>query len=153
MTRLYWQRQKRLDSLFDKVGKIQGDEELVAHLAKYLCVLVSGYLETAVRDILSNYAQKKSHKYVASYVSKQLGRFKSPSMENIVTLVGFFSQDWKENLEESVEDELKDGINSIVANRHCIAHGIDVSITYGRISDYYKKALRVIAILEKQCGC
>jgi hypothetical protein len=82
--------QQRLDSLFEKVKDIS-DIELQSHWARYLCILVSGYLETSVRAIYNEYSRKRTDENVANYVSSRLKGFQSPKMANIVDLTRAFS--------------------------------------------------------------
>lgn len=150
-TKNYLQRKKAIDELFLKVSEIKEDQELVSILSKHLCIVVSGWLETSVKEILYNYVQNKSHKHVANFVSKKLKHFSSPNMDNILAVTGSFSLQWKENIETAVEGEIKDAVNSVVANRHNIAHGVDVNVTFSRISAYYPKVVAAVQILEQKC--
>ena len=144
-------RQQRLDDLFEKVKGVS-DLELQSHWARYLCVLVSGYLETSVRAIYSEYSSKRADGNVANYVSSRLERFQSPRMGNILELTRAFSRQWAEELENATEGELKESVDSIVANRHNIAHGRDSGISYARIRENYQNAIKVIEFIEKQCS-
>lgn len=143
--------QQRLDALFEKVEDIS-DIELQSHWARYLCILVSGYLETSVRTIYGEYTSKRADKNVANYVSSKLGSFQSPKMGNILELTRAFSRQWAEELEIATEGELKESVDSIVANRHNIAHGRDVGVSYVTIREYYQNAVKVIELIEDQCG-
>ena len=147
----YWLRKQNLDILFDKAKLLPSDFEILAHFAKYLCVLTCGLLETAVHDIYRDYARKRTNPEIANYVSAQLGRFQSPLMENIITLTQQFSENWATTLQNATNGELKDAVNSIVKNRHRIAHGESCHITIERVKRYYEKVVEVIKLLEKQC--
>ncbi|NJN67634.1 MAG: hypothetical protein HC884_13435 [Chloroflexaceae bacterium] len=146
------ERQRRhLNEVFQKVRALSWDAELQSHWARYLCVLVSGFIETSVRAIYLQYAEKKSDPYVASYVESQLSRFQNPRMERIIQLASAFNPRWGNELRTSVADELKDAVDSIVILRNKIAHGESVGVTYTRILEYYQKANKVIDLLIKQC--
>lgn len=145
---------QKLDKVFAKIDQLpKEDIELQAHWAKYLCILVSGFLENSVRAIYSEYAKKvsKSTK-LTNFVESKLKDLQNPRMDKILQLTGSFSREWQSNLEKATEGELKDAINSIVANRNNIAHGEDSRITYARIKDYYEKAIKVINMIENQCN-
>lgn len=143
--------QQRLDNLFEKIKDIS-DLELQSHWARYLCILVSGYLETSVRAIYSEYSGNRANENVANYVSSRLERFQSPKMGNILELTRAFSLQWAEDLQNATEGELKESVDSIVANRHNIAHGRDSGISYTRIREYYQNAIKVIELIEGQCS-
>ncbi len=73
-------------------------------------------------------------------------------MEGILQFVGAFSKDWAESIKSSTQGEIKDQVDSLVANRNRIAHGRDVGLSHFRLREYYRSALRVIELVEKQCG-
>lgn len=141
----------RLDNLFKKVKALADDMELQSHLAKYLCVRVSGFLEVAVRAIYSQYAQGKATPNVANYVTRRLGGFQNPNMTKIINLTNSFNLEWGDSLREKTEGEVKNAIDSICANRNLIAHGRDSGITYARINHWYQDAIEVVELIEKQC--
>ncbi len=141
----------RLDNLFGQVSSFSDEIELQSHWARYLCILVSGFIETSVSAIYIQYSREKSHVYVASYVSSRLERFTNPKMKDILELAGRFSPDWRQQLEGITTDEQKDAVDSIVANRNRIAHGANVGISYDRVRKYYQNILKVIQTLEDTC--
>lgn len=144
--------QKRLDGLFKQVSLLGDNAELQSHWARYLCVLVSGFIEISVRSLYSGYAKNKAAPYVANFVEHYLERLQNPNMDRIVTLAGAFSPKWEEELRIVTEGELKDAVDSVVANRNRIAHGDDVGITFARVQGYYKRVARVVEIVEQQCA-
>lgn len=73
----------QLDHLFSQVAHIE-DTELQSHWAKYLCVLVSGFIETSIKAIYSEYVKRKAAPYVANYVGSALAGFQNPKMEKII---------------------------------------------------------------------
>ena len=143
---------QRLDTLFKKIETFSGEEELLAHLTRYLCIMVSGFLEVAVRAIYSEYARTKAAENVANYVDNELRSFQNPKMEKILNLTGAFSAKWKDKLEKATIDVIKGSIDSIVANRHLIAHGRSAGITIGNLKRYYKDAVKLVNLIEKQCN-
>lgn len=145
-------QQQQLDHLFTQIGSFSGDVELQSHWARYLCVLVSGFLETSVRAIYSSYARTKAAPYVANYVEARLKDFQNPKMGKILELTRAFSAEWEDALRTATEGEPKDAVDSIVANRHRIAHGESVGITYDRMCRYYENAVLVVQKVEELCG-
>ena len=143
---------QRLDNLIKRIDSFSGDEELHAHLVRYLCVIVCGFLEVSVPAIYKEYAQRKAIPYVANYVNRQLERFPSPNMEKILILTGAFSPEWRDKLEHVASEEIKGSIDSIVSNRRLIAHGRSVGITIGRMKRYYNDAVKLVKLIERQCN-
>ena len=147
-----FKHKQRLDHLFKQINAFKGDDELVAHWSKYLCVLVCGFLEVAIFEIYSEYARSKSNDFVANYVQKQLRRFQTPNMEKILSLTSSFNRFWGDELAETTKGELKDAVDSIANIRNNIAHGRDTTITYGRVKTYYRKVVKVVCIVEDLCS-
>ncbi len=145
------QSRQRLDNLFLKVASIGADIELQSHWARYLCVLVAGFIETSVRSLLSGYVRKNGSPSVASYVETQLRFFQNPKMERILDLARSFNPDWADRVETATEGELKDSVDSVIANRNQIAHGENVGVTYVTMKRYYENAVKVIEIVERKC--
>ncbi len=143
--------QQRLDNLFKQIATFSGDVELQSHWARYLCVLVSGFLEVSIRAIYGQYARNKASHYVANFVESELKGFQNPKMEKILELTKSFSPTWADELKIVTDGELKDAVDSIVAVRNNIAHGQNVGITYTTIKNYYQNVVKVIEMLENQC--
>ena len=147
-----WYQKQYLDYLFSKSALLKENDELLAHWARYLCVLVSGWLEISVYEIYSDYAQKRSSENVSRYVSSRLRKFQNPKMNNILSLTSDFSMEWRDMLQQCTNGEIKDALDSIVANRHLIAHGESCNISYERLKEYYGRAVKAIELLENQCN-
>ena len=56
-------------------------------------------------------------------MTHQVRSFTNAKMGKVLELVGCFSNEWKEELQDATEGELKDAIDSVVSNRRQIAHG------------------------------
>lgn len=145
--------ERRLNRLFGKFNTITDDPELLAHWSRYLCILVSGYLEEAIRAVLRDYSRLKAAPNIANHVDTNLRSFRNPKMEPILKLSGSFSEAWRKNIEMSCKDEIKDAVDSIVNIRNQIAHGKDVGITPGILRKYYENAQKLVVLLETQCNC
>jgi hypothetical protein len=143
-------QKQRLDVLFDKAREIH-DVEVQSHWCRYLCVLVSGYLENSVRSAYSEFARCRAQPPVASYVARQLGRFQNPSMEKILTVAGGFSTELQTRLQVATSGRLAESVNSIVGNRNNIAHGKSVSLTLHTLTQYYQGAFKVVQLIHDLC--
>ncbi len=140
---------QRLDSTFSRAPLSNDDIEIQADFAKYLCILVSGYLENAIIALIVAYSEKRSAPEVASYVERQLDRWTNPNTEKICQLFGSFSADWRTKIESFLVDYRKDSINSLVALRHKIAHGESVGTTMSQVKDYYKATKEIVEFLAE----
>jgi RiboL-PSP-HEPN len=144
-------QRQRLDDLFQKAKDLP-DAEFQSHWSRYLCVLVSGFLENSVRLTYAEYARKRADSSVANFVESRLRQFQNPKLGAILDLAGAFNQEWRQQLEQDTSGQLGESVNSIVGNRHKIAHGDSVGLTLHTLIQYYRDALIVIDIVQQQCG-
>jgi hypothetical protein len=133
-----------MDSAFARAPDHSADIELQADFAKYLCVLTSGYLESALCALILGYTQSRCSPEIASFVEKQLGPWTNPKTEKIIDLLGAFSQTWREDLTAYLVDERKDSVNSLVTLRHKIAHGESVGTSLAQIRKHYTVVNEVV---------
>lgn len=144
---------QRLDATFQRVAKIGRDDvELQADFAKYLCVLVSGYLEKAVAELVLEYARRSGSPALQRFVELQTRRFTNANTERVLSLLGSFDPDWRQSLESGLNAELKDAVNSVIDLRNHIAHGDSVGLTYQRIANYYARIQRVVECIADLCA-
>lgn len=141
----------RIDAIFARAAGVT-DMELQADLASHLCVVVSGFVEQATRHIFAEYARTKANAAVARYVERQLEGFMNANAAKLCQISGAFNAQWGTDLEAYLEGQRKDALDSVVANRHNIAHGRSVGVTYVRIKEYYEQAKHIVAYLEAQCA-
>ena len=111
-----------------------------ARLAELMTIWASAYLEASCREIMMRYAKKRAAPAVASYVIHHLNRFHNPKAEKILMLVRIFDDNIAENLSVFSHGRIKDSINSIVDNRHRIAHGRATGIKMAQIVQYFDDA-------------
>ena len=132
---------QRIDNLLVRTRQqpINSDDELKAELARYLCILCSGLLEESLRLLLSAYASNKSSPRISNYVSARLSDFQNPNYEKILVLLASFEPSWRDHFEAMPSSEIKDAINSVVLNRHQIAHGKPVGISVNTFAKYYEQ--------------
>lgn len=139
------QLKSKLDETFERAKQVDDENfELKSDLARYLCILVSGYLETATVECLLDHSQNGSRPSVHNYVEKKLKWFTNAKANKILELLAKWDKDWHKEMEEFLVDEKKDAVDSVVANRNKIAHGDWVGITIIRISNYYEEVEKVV---------
>lgn len=143
---------QRLDATFKRVANIGGDLELQSDFARYLCVLVSGYLETAVTELVLEHARRAGGPSLQRFVDLRTRRFANANAQRLQDLLGSFDSDWRVALETLLVDEFKDAVDSIVDLKNTIAHGGSVGVTYQRVSDYYARVQRVVEQIADLCA-
>ncbi len=128
--------------------------ELQGHWGKYLCILAAGFLENAISEIYSELTRNSSSPQVASFASKVLQKINNPKASKFVETAYAFKKEWGEELEKYFEDnpKTKTAIDSIMANRHLIAHGKTTTVSVARLKEYLEGSIEALEYIEKQCG-
>jgi hypothetical protein len=143
----------KLDHLYTKVSSYTVPNEQV-EWAKYLCVLTAGYIEESLRVLLLDFASKNSSIEIQRFVEREINFITNCKTERIVAVLNKFDITWAEKFANDIKDnspidkEIKDSIDSIVSNRHLIAHGKSVGLSYATVNNYYGHCAKAIEILE-----
>ena len=144
---------RRLDATFVRVDTLsEVDLEVRSDFARYLCILVSGFLEASISELTIEHCRKQSSPTVSRYAANQLRRPQNINAERLLTLIGSFDRDWRRELEQFIEGARRDSLDSIVALRNKIAHGESVGVTYNRIRDYYGHVQEVVDFIAQKFG-
>jgi len=146
------QYKQRLDNLFDQIALLTDKFELQSHWARYLCVLLAGFIETSVQSIYIQYSKDKAAPNVTNYVTSRVKRFANPNMEDILELAGHFDKKWRDCISNNADSELKDAVDSVMAQRNLIAHGVNTGISYVRVKNYYKNIVKLVELVENTCN-
>lgn len=151
MTNIDLVRQR--DSLNALVARARDlpDPELLGHWGRYLCVLTAGFLENSIRSLYARRAHRKSSKDVAAFVAKTLDRIQNPKASKFIEVARDFDGNAAEELENFLAEDnarRKNAIDSIMANRHLIAHGRNTSISVARVKEYLKEIVDVVDYIE-----
>jgi RiboL-PSP-HEPN len=142
---------QKLDATFARIKSAQPEPELLSDFARYLCVLVSGFIENSVAELLLEHTRRNSKATVEKYVAWSLERLTNLNCEKISQQLGRFNSDWQTSFKQFATEEIKTAIDSVSATRNSIAHGDLVSITYHRISDYYMRIKPAIEHIANLC--
>lgn len=126
------------------------DAEKIGHWGRYACVTCTGYLEVALRLVIQNYVQSKATAEIAAYVVRDMEAVQNPKAERIVKVLRCFSDHWADAMDGyfAANPEVKDAIDSLMANRHLIAHGRPCSISLGRVTSYFEQADQAIEFID-----
>lgn len=147
-----WRLSQRLEATIKRIGLTQSDPELQSDFAKYLCVLVSGYVETAVTELLLEHSRRQSAPSIQRFVEFQTRRITNLNAERLQQLLGSFDPDWRTNISQLLIDEKKDALDSVVSLRNRIAHGDSVGITYQRIIGYFSHIKPIVERVADLCA-
>lgn len=139
----------RIDAVFERAVRFEGEPDVQADYARYLCVLVTGFLEQAVVRVVLDYVNALGDPSLNRYVAETLRRPGSMHAPDILRLVGSFNEDWQTQLAEKLTNRHREAIGSVYASRNKIAHGEDVDLAYRQVRGDYDLVLEAIRFLEE----
>ena len=139
----------RIDDVFQRAVGFNDNPEIQADYARYLCVLVTGFLEQSVVRVILEYVDELGDPSLSRYVAETLRRPGSMQAQEILRLVGNFNENWKTELGEKLTTRHREAIGSVYASRHKIAHGEDVDLAYRQVRGDYVLVLEAIEFLEE----
>lgn len=146
-------QQEKLQHLFEQAYQLQKnddiDNEIKVQFVWYLCVRTSGYVETSVKTILSEYMSSQTDS--ASIIDEQFRYSRGMKFREIAKLVGQFSSKWEKRLRDGTSEKLKRSLYSIVTNRNSIAHGYDVVLSLRELKKYFADAQQVVKLVHDTC--
>jgi hypothetical protein len=145
----------QLDALFQKAREMRNDLDLLGHWGRYLCVLSAGFLENSIREIYGDRARRCSTRDVSSYVIQSLERVQNPKAQRFLEVTGAFNKSWAHALDKYLSEDdghRKNSIDSIMNNRHLIAHGRNANISVARVREYLDAGVEVLEFIESMCG-
>jgi hypothetical protein len=140
-------RRRRLNATFERAKRVAplGDRtELESDYARHLCVLISGFVERAIGEIILAYTDGKSARPVLSFVETATARLRNVDRERLLATVGSLDAVWRAEVEEYVVDERLAALNSIVGLRNDIAHGGGASVSLLQAEKYWIAIQEVI---------
>lgn len=143
-------QQRKLEVLFDEVSKLEEDDFFKPHLSKYLCVQVTGFLENVIKELLFDFHDHTCKYETMRFINNKLKNYSAIKHGQISDLLNSFSKEWDETYLNSFPKEISESLNSVVAQRHLIAHGQEAgsNITYSQISKYFGDLKIIISELE-----
>lgn len=143
--------EQRLDATFRRIDASGLESEVLSDFARYLCVLVSGYLEKAVYELVLEHARKNGAPSLQRFIDHRTKRFTNANAQKLRDILGDFDSEWGGRFETGIDSELKDGVNAVVDLRNKIAHGDSVGVTYRTVADYYIRVKKVIDYIADLC--
>ena len=139
----------RIDDVFQRAVGFDDEPDIQADYVRYLCVLVTGFLEQAVVRVILNYVDALGDPSLSRYVAQTLRRPGSMQAQEILRLVGNFNEDWRTQLGEKLTTRHREAIGSVYASRNKIAHGEDVDLAYRQVRGDYDLVREAIDFLEE----
>lgn len=128
--------------------------EIESILTKYLLVYICGIYETEIKKMVIQRVAKAGDKELESFVKNTIKTFRSLKMEEIRgNLLGRFSDSCKTIFDDKIlGTEAGTRFTNIVINRHSIAHGKEINITFDELEESYYKAETVLTAIQEALG-
>ena len=143
-----------LKSLLNRTDEATGGNiELIGHWGRYLCVLTAGFLENAHTKIYAQYVRNAASPAVAKFATRRLEDISNPKASRFVETARSFSERWGDDLDAFLNEDAqrrKNAIDSIMNNRHQIAHGQATMISVARVKEYLPGCVEVVEFIEEQ---
>jgi hypothetical protein len=129
--------------------------ELQSEWARYICVLAAGLLENALKEVYIEFAKNNISTPIANFIGSNLSWIRNPKTQRFMDTAAAFSDAWRTELAVYVDENGRgDAIDSIMVNRHLIAHGQyqDSRVSLVQVKEYLVKAIEVVNFVETQCA-
>lgn len=147
------QVQDRLQEINLLVSVDTSNDAMADHWGRYLCIVVAGFLESALREIYESYANETAAGNLAKYVSSQIGyTIGTPNADRIIRTAQAFNDAWADELRSFLaEDGRRASINAIISQRNAFAHGDLSTISPVQVQEHLAKCVAVLEFIESQC--
>src|SRR4030042_2152826 len=128
--------------------------EIESILTKYLLVYICGAYETEIKNMITLRAARTGDKEIESFVKNTIKAFRSLKIEDIKgSLLGRFSDGCKSLFVSKIHNtEAATRYSNIITNRHLVAHGMEINITFDELVISYQKAGDVLAAIRDALG-
>lgn len=139
-------RKQRLDAVFAAIDGAGLSAELTSHFARYLCVLLSGFAEQSIKELVTQYCRLKSEPRIQRFVGQQLKRIRNIDEEKLRSLIESLDPQWWGDIQAQFPDELS-AFDSVAAVRNSVSHGGDAGITLATMTQYREQVYQVVNAL------
>jgi len=134
----------KFKSMLELKDSLPDNEEIHSHWAQYMCIKAAGLMERSFVNILTEYVRRHADHRVIRRVTRELERISNPNISVIQDVLGHFDNHWKTGINNALQPELVDSVNTIMVNRNQIAHGREVSITSLILAEKFQDMIAVI---------
>ncbi len=134
---------RRLDAIFDRARQIQ-DDEVRADLSRFLCILISGWFEKSLRELLLEFVRRTAAAPIQNYMRVSLDRLTNIKKGKLLDTLGSFDARWRDEFDGFLIDQREAALTSIVALRNDIAHGGAAAISFATVREYYSSIEEIV---------
>jgi len=123
--------------------------QLDSYLAQFLSVKLCGLYEESIEQMVRDRAQRTGDAAIAAYVSWAADKlFKNPDYSTIKGMIGTLDSQKAKQLDTRFTSDKQLALNSIVTNRHSVAHGKPANVTMRDVVGFFRKSRHIVPVLE-----
>lgn len=124
--------------------------EIESVITKFLLIYVCGAYEKTIKKLIVERAAKTNDTEVTSFIESIMKTHHNFMTSDIKGLLNRFSDNYKIVFATKIENtEAETRYNNIIQNRHRIAHGEDINITFSELVESYNKAEAVLDAIRE----
>lgn len=142
-------RKARLDTVVAQIDGVDLGPELLAHFARYLTVLASGYVEQSTKELIREYSRTHGDARLQRFVGKHVEKTRNIDADKLKQMLDSLDADWWPQLEQDCGDDL-DALGSIATLRNNISHGGDSAASLVVVKGYIERSEHVVAWLSNR---
>lgn len=136
-------------------NKSPGDKD-VPYLTRYAIIVSASTLENICKTMIADYCESGANAIAKQYIYKTFR--KKPlnvKYKTLCSTINNFNDKWRTDFKTDIKSKKNgqkwiDGLNSLVDLRNSFAHGGRPTNSFNEVHDYFKRAVRVIMILERK---
>ena len=140
---------RELENLQKQISLID-DVEVKSSLVKLLCVRTSGLLEVFLKTRISEYSKGKVPKEINHFLTQKFKDITNLKSTKFNDVLASFSSEWSSAYMTFLNEneQIKSSLDSIIAQRHSIAHGQSCGIAERSMLQYYGDILSLVRFLD-----
>jgi hypothetical protein len=129
--------------------KPEGPEEQ-SHWAKYLCILISGYLEQSVKEVLFEFGTSQKSPKLSNYIETSWPKSRNMNIDVIREILGKFDANWQSGFSTWLgsDDSLKRNMEALMRSRNDIAHGKEANTTNVTLTSSKERMLVAFQLID-----
>ena len=125
------------------------DMEMQAVMAAYLVVFIAGCYEDCVEYLVVERAGKHGDVEVQNFIRASVdATFRNPRFDTIKNLIAYYSDAYKKELENRVDERSRAAIASIMNNKNLVSHGKRTAVTLGDVETFHAGSIPIFEALE-----
>jgi len=156
LTPVIREEKERIEKLMKTLRSLDplNDAILFSSMSEYICVRISGYLESGLDSLLITFVEQETkNQRLRSVAIKHIEGYQSATYSQICDLLLSFDKSLNESFKTQIQQSDKDiptDINALVKQRNLIAHGGRTELGREALNRYFITAQKVLEIIARQ---